>query len=243
MIRFLRILLLTVLCTRLLAAAEPPWQYGRIVDIKKSVSSYIKAWVVNTPVSEDRTVYTISAQVADKILVGDYDVSAEQPEPPQDWAAGYPVKVQVSADSLYLRSVTGELRLLVKQRRAARRPLQPLTADEKKHLDELDAPPGSLIGFSERSSRMEKTAPAESAPPPAQPPPPPTTGTVNVRSTPYLSEVFVDGDSMGYTPAKIALPPGKHSFWVEKPGYKPWTKEMTITVGSELTLDASLEKK
>jgi len=66
---------------------------------------------------------------------------------------------------------------------------------------------------------------------------------VNVRSTPYLSEVFVDGNSMGYTPAKITLPPGKYMFRVEKQGYKPWTKEMTIAVGSELTLDASLEKK
>jgi len=64
-----------------------------------------------------------------------------------------------------------------------------------------------------------------------------------VRSTPYLSEVFVDGDSMGYTPAKIALAPGKHTFRVEKPGYTPWTKVMTITVGSELTLDATLGKK
>jgi hypothetical protein len=243
MIRFLRVLLLTVLCTRLLAAAEPPWQYGRIVDIKKSVTSYIKAWVVNTPISEDRTVYTVSAQVLDKILVGDYDVSAEQPEPPQDWAAGYPVKVQVSADSLYLRSVSGDLRLHVKQRKAAARPMQPLTAEEKKRLDELDAPLGSLIGFSEGGSRTGQTAPAQSAPPPAQPPPALTTGIVNVRSTPYLSEVLVDGDSMGYTPAKIALPPGKHNFRVEKPGYKTWTKEMTITVGSELTLDASLEKK
>jgi hypothetical protein len=55
--------------------------------------------------------------------------------------------------------------------------------------------------------------------------------------------VFVDGDSMGYTPAKIALVPGKHSFRVEKPGYQVWTKEMTITMGSELTLDATLAKK
>jgi len=41
----------------------------------------------------------------------------------------------------------------------------------------------------------------------------------------------------------VSLTPGKHSFRVEKPGYRPWTKEITITVGSELTLDASLEKK
>jgi hypothetical protein len=67
--------------------------------------------------------------------------------------------------------------------------------------------------------------------------------TVNVRSTPYLSEVFIDGNSMGYTPAKIALAPGKHTFRVEKPGHKAWTNEMIIMVGSELSLDASLEKK
>lgn len=233
----------SVLLCCCLSKAEPPWQYGRIVDIKKSVSSYIKAWVANTPVSGDRTVYTISVQVPDKILGGDYDVSAEQPQPPQDWAAGYPVRVQVGVDSLFLRSVTGEVRLHIKQRKAAAHPMQPLTADEMKRLDELDAPLGSLIGFSEGRSRTGKAAPAESVPPSSNPPPPTTTGTVSVRSTPYLSEVFVDGDSMGYTPAKIALPPGKHTFRVEKPGYKPWTKEMTITVGSELTLDASLEKK
>ena len=45
------------------------------------------------------------------------------------------------------------------------------------------------------------------------------------------------------TPAKIALGPGKHNFRVEKACYKAWTKEMTITVGSELTLDATLEKR
>ena len=68
-------------------------------------------------------------------------------------------------------------------------------------------------------------------------------GVVTVRSTPFLSEVFVDGDSMGYTPAKVSLLPGKHSFRVEKSGYRPWSKEITITIGSELTLDATLEKK
>jgi hypothetical protein len=64
-----------------------------------------------------------------------------------------------------------------------------------------------------------------------------------VRSTPYLSEIFVDGEPMGYTPATIPLAPGNHAIRVEKAGYKPWTKEMTITVDSELTLDATLEKK
>ena len=121
--------------------------------------------------------------------------------------------------------------------------MQAVTAEEKKRLSELDAQQSlqSMIGFSKAGE--DKAAAPEPVPPPQPPPPAPSTGTVTVRSTPFLSEVFVDGDSMGYTPAKIALGPGKHSFRVEKPGYKAWAKEMTITVGSELTLDATLGRK
>jgi hypothetical protein len=57
---------------------------------------------------------------------------------------------------------------------------------------------------------------------------------------PYLAEVFVDGEKVGYTPAKLKLPPGKHALRCEKRGYKPWTKDVTVTADSELTLDATL---
>ncbi len=241
--RFFRILLLTVLWSGLQAAADQPWQYGRIVDERKSVTSRTKAYVVNTPITEDLTAYTIWVHLQDKVLTGNYELSPGDSAPPQEWITKYPVKVQVQGDTMYLRAPTGDVRLHIIQRKTAR-PMLPLSAEEKKRLAEMENPEQSLIGFSESKSAgtAAKSTPAEpaSAPPP---PAPPTTGTVSVRSTPYLSEVFVDGDSMGYTPAKIALPPGKHTFRVEKPGYKPWTKEMTITVGSELTLEASLEKK
>jgi hypothetical protein len=132
-------------------------------------------------------------------------------------------------------------------RRKIAKLMMPLTVDEKKRLDQMEAPPGSMVGFSqeESTSSSRGTKQAETAPPPAPAPAPlpATTGLVNVRSTPYLSEVFVDGESMGYTPAKLSLASGKHSFRVEKPGYKSWTKEITITIGSELTLEASLDKK
>jgi hypothetical protein len=222
------------------AGAESLWQYGRIDSIKKSVTSTTKAWVVNTPLDEEHTQYTILVHVQDRIIVGNYELSASQPEPPPpEWTSGSAVKLEVSGDSLYLRSATGSLRLHITQRKTAG-PMQAVTAEEKKRLSELDAPPQSMIGFSKGEG--SKAAP-EPAPPPPPPPPAPLTGTVTVRSTPYLSEVFVDGDSMGYTPAKIALGPGKHSFRVEKPGFRAWTKEMTITVGSELTLDATLGRK
>lgn len=230
-----------------LAAAGSPWQYGRIWEIKKSTSSYTKTWVANTPIQEEVTTYTITVQVGTALLVGTYDISEEQIQPPPDWGRGYAVKVQEEGDLLFVRSVTGQLRLHLKQRKAGK-PMDPLTAAEKKRLDELDAPLQSLIGFSSEGGSKSGSAKAASQAAPEPPPPapsaaPPSTGTVTVRSTPYLSEVFVDGESMGYTPAKIALPPGKHTFRVEKPGYKPWTKEITITVGSDLTLDASLARK
>jgi hypothetical protein len=220
------------------ASAESLWQYGRIVAVKKSVTTSTKAWVVNTPLDEEHTQYTISVHVQDRIIVGNYEISAAQAEPPPEWAPGIAVRLEVSGDSLYLRSATGSLRLHITQRKTAG-PMEAVTAEEKKRLSELDAPPQSMVGFS-KAGEDKATAP-EPAPPP--PPPAPSTGTVTVRSTPFLSEVFVDGDSMGYTPAKIALGPGKHSFRVEKAGYKTWTKEMTITVGSELTLDATLGKQ
>ncbi len=237
-----RVLLLVLIigCINL-AAGESPWQYGRIDSVKKSVTTSTKVWVANTPLEEERTQYTISVHVQDRIIVGVYDLSPTESEPPPEWISGYPVQLEVDADSLYLRSMTGSLRLHVTQRKAAG-PMQPITADEKKRLSELEVAPQSMIGFS-KAGENKATAPEPAPAPPPPPPLAPLTGTVTVRSTPFLSEVFVDGDSMGYTPAKIALGPGKHGFRVEKPGYKTWTKEMTITVGSELTLDATLVKK
>ncbi len=220
--------------------AQSPWQYGRIDSVKKSVTTSTKVWVVNTPLTDERTLYTISVHVQDKMIAGNYEISAAQPEPPPEWVSGYAVQLEVSGDSLLLRSPTGSLRLHITQRKLAG-PMRPVTAEEKKRLSELDAVPESMIGFSKTGE--DKATTPEPVPQPPPPPPAPATGTVTVRSTPYLSEVFVDGDSMGYTPAKIALGPGKHSFRVEKPGYKAWTKEMTITVGSELTLDATLLRK
>jgi hypothetical protein len=225
------------------AFADSP-QYGRIVAIKKSISSYTKSYVANTPVLEDVTTYTITLQVGDSLVVGTYDLSPQQPEPPPDWGKGYPVKVQQERDSMSLQSPTGKLKLHIKKRKTGSS-MEPLTAEEKNRLEELNAPVQSLIGLApDANARSGSTKGAAEAFPGAAPPTPATpTGSVSVRSTPYLAEIFVDGDSMGYTPAKIALPPGKYTFRLEKAGYKAWTKEMMITVGSELTLDASLERK
>jgi len=233
------VLIAVVLIGSRFAGSQSPWQYGRIVSVKKSVTTSTKAWVVNTPLDEESTQYTIAVHVQDKIIVGTYELSATESEPPPEWVPDTAVQLEITGESLYLRSPAGSLRLHITHRKAASA-MRPISAEEKKRLSSLDAAPQSMIGFSK--SGEDKAAAPEPAPPPPPPPPAPSTGLVVVRSTPFLSEVFVDGDSMGYTPAKIALSPGKHTFRVEKPGYKPWTKEMTITVGSELTLDATLAR-
>jgi PEGA domain len=236
-----RWLIVVCLLMSLSALAADLWQYGRIGDVHKSVSTKTKAWVVNTPINEDQTSYTISVHVADKLLVGNYELTPEESAPPQEWTTNYPVKVQLQGDTMYVRSPMGDVRLHIVRRKTSQL-MAPLTPEEKKGLEQMEAPAQSLVGFSESSSKPTDDKPKpETAPQP--PPPPANVGSVTVRSTPYLSEVFVDGDSMGYTPAKINLAPGKHAFRVEKAGYKAWTKEMMVTAGSELTLDASLEKK
>src|ERR1700688_3249894 len=145
-----------VACIRF-AGAESLWQYGRIVAVKKSVTTSTKAWVVNTPLDEERTQYTISVHVQDRIIVGNYELSTTQSEPPPEWTPGFAVRLEVSGDSMYLRSATGSLHLHITQRKTAG-PMQQVTAEEKKRLSELNAPPQSsqspqsssqsMIGFS-----------------------------------------------------------------------------------------------
>jgi hypothetical protein len=235
-------------CTVLLsAAADTAWDYGRIVEVRRSVNTRTQAWVANTPIYQEIPVYTITVHLKDKLLTGNYQQGEKDSPPPEEWTPQYPVEVQLQGDVMYVRGPTGPVRLHLLRRKPAAAML-PLTAEEKKNLTAVSvSPQESLIGFSKDTRSSEKSPfppPAADVPAPAPAAAPaPSTGTVTVRSTPYLSEVFVDGESMGYTPAKINLPPGKHSFRVEKNGYKPWTKELTLTVGSELTLDASLEKK
>src|SRR5215467_11649198 len=84
-----------------LFAADVPWQYGRIESVRKSVDTKTKVWIVNTPITEDETTYTISVHLGDKILVGTYQLTPELTPPPEEWTNNYPVRLQVVADRLF----------------------------------------------------------------------------------------------------------------------------------------------
>ena len=68
-------------------------------------------------------------------------------------------------------------------------------------------------------------------------------GTVSVKSTPDAADLSADGGFVGNTPSSLKLPPGKHTIKVSMQGYKDWTREITVNAGSEVTLNAVLQKQ
>ena len=67
-------------------------------------------------------------------------------------------------------------------------------------------------------------------------------GDVTVTSTPDSADVFVDGTFKGNTPSTLKLTAGKHMVRVTSAGYKDWEREIDVTAGSEVKLNAKLEK-
>jgi hypothetical protein len=225
------------------------WQVARIVGVNETTETRSQVWVVNTPITEEQKVYILTVHVRDKMVTASYAPSESQAPPPEDWKKDKPVQAQIAGDYLYVRSsAAGEVRARIMKTKPAP-PVKPWTQDEIAVLRTALTPDqeqdqDAIIGFDSTSKPKKAAEPETSAPEVVPPPPPPpaepTTGLVHVSSVPYLAEVFVDGASVGYTPAKVALPPGKHTFRCEKAGYQAWTKEILITAGSELTLDATL---
>jgi len=67
-------------------------------------------------------------------------------------------------------------------------------------------------------------------------------GSVTVNSVPAGAEITVDGAFVGNAPATLKLPVGKHTVKVTIAGYKDWTRDLSILAGSEVTVNATLEK-
>jgi len=61
-------------------------------------------------------------------------------------------------------------------------------------------------------------------------------------STPSGAEVTVDGRYVGSTPSVLSLITGDHAVEVSLPGFAQWKRELTVSKGSELTVNAVLEK-
>jgi hypothetical protein len=65
---------------------------------------------------------------------------------------------------------------------------------------------------------------------------------IDVKSDPVGAEITVDEKYMGSTPSDLRLSAGDHKVKLEKSGFKPWEKTLTVTGGASATVDATLEK-
>ena len=86
-------------------------------------------------------------------------------------------------------------------------------------------------------------ATTDSAPPAALSAPAAGMANVTVKSTPDGADISVDGKFVGNTPSTLKLSPGDHTIAVESSAFKNWQRTMTLSAGSDVTLNATLEKK
>jgi len=66
---------------------------------------------------------------------------------------------------------------------------------------------------------------------------------VAVHSDPAGAEIYLDGQLIGSTPSTVELPAGTHELSLRLSGYQDWVRSLRVLSGSEINLDAKLDKK
>jgi hypothetical protein len=70
---------------------------------------------------------------------------------------------------------------------------------------------------------------------------PDKTGSVTINSSPSGAEVYLDNEYHGTTPAAIrAIPAGNHTIEIRERGYITWSRNITVTSGSNASFSPSL---
>lgn len=65
---------------------------------------------------------------------------------------------------------------------------------------------------------------------------------MSLKSDPAGADVIIDGKYAASTPSSLQLAPGDHTVSIEKAGFKAWQRTITVTIGSDLTMNAILEQ-
>ena len=90
----------------------------------------------------------------------------------------------------------------------------------------------------EGTLRPGETKPKEDAAPcPAL-----STAKLSITSVPDGADIEIDGNFSGNTPSDLEVEDGDHSITVKKSGFKTWERKMKVTAGSNIHLNAELEK-
>jgi len=65
---------------------------------------------------------------------------------------------------------------------------------------------------------------------------------INFSSTPPGAEIMLDGSYVGNTSSSITAAPGRHVIEISMPGFAAWKRELQVTAGSKVDVDATLQK-
>jgi hypothetical protein len=65
---------------------------------------------------------------------------------------------------------------------------------------------------------------------------------VTFRASPDGAEISVDGKYVGDAPSTLKVQPGDHTIVIQKTGFSPWQRTLTVASGATLTVNATLEK-
>lgn len=115
------------------------------------------------------------------------------------------------------------------------------------------APPASAAPVVATPTTTQAAAPPPIATPALKDPPQPQLTTVQVSqapanaklsiaSTPDGADIEVDGRFVGNTPSDLQLSEGDHTITVKKSGFKDWERKLKVSGGSNVHLNAELEK-
>lgn len=68
------------------------------------------------------------------------------------------------------------------------------------------------------------------------------TGKLSVASLPDGADIEIDGNFVGNTPSDFQVAEGEHTITVKKTGFKDWERKLKVGAGSNVHLNAELEK-
>jgi hypothetical protein len=109
-------------------------------------------------------------------------------------------------------------------------------------------PPTTTRGTELLPAAPQKAAlslPSAPVPPTASNPPAATApghqATVPFKSDPAGADISIDGDYVGSTPESLQLNPGRHAITIEKPGFKPSQRTLSVQPDATITVEGNLE--
>jgi len=65
---------------------------------------------------------------------------------------------------------------------------------------------------------------------------------IDFSSTPPGAEIMLDGSYVGNTPSSITVASGRHVVETSIPGFATWKRELQVTAGSKVDVNATLQK-